>query len=209
MYKLVRAGQYYAIVHDERPMRSPLGRPYLTGFRLLAEDLCEDLNRFGPFGSGATLHAAYLDYGRKAPRTHRESWLLMRYDPALDFALDRPQDCTGAAMMTAWFGPVISLEKLSAWLRAASLRQLVSMVVAASVSCSVLVAHRLLRGELPATRLAAGMRKWERPGADDVAELTLTLDNIRRYAQAPDEPELIAATPFELDATVQGVAQRH
>jgi hypothetical protein len=83
------------------------------------------------------------------------------------------------------------------------------MVVAASVSCSVLVAHRLLRGELPATRLAAGMRKWERPGADDVAELTLTLDNIRRYAQAPDEPELIAATPFELDATVQGVAQRH
>jgi hypothetical protein len=30
----------------------------------------------------------------------------------------------------------------------------------------------------------------------------LTLENIRRYAQAPDEPELIAATPGELEATV-------
>jgi len=208
MYKLIRAGQYYSIVHDERPVRSPLGRPYLTGFRLLAEDLCEDLNRFGLSGSGATLHAAYLDHGWNAPRTHRESWLLMRYDPALDFALDRPQDRIAAAMMTAWFGPVTPPEELSAWVRAASLRQLVSMVVAADVSRSVLVAQRLLRDELPATRLAAGLRKWQRASAD-VAELTLTLESIQRYAQAPDEPELIAATPFELDATVEGAAQRH
>lgn len=208
MYKLTPAGPYYAIVYDDGPVRSPLGRPYLTGFRLLAEDLCEDLNRFGSSGSGATLHAAYLDHGSNVPRTRRESWLLMRYTPALDFALDRPEDRTAAAMMTAWFGPVTPPERLSAWLRAVSLRELVSMVVATDVARSVLVAHRLLRDELPATRLAAGLRKWERAAASAVAELTLTLENIRRYAQAPDEPELIAATPLQLEATVTGGSLR-
>jgi hypothetical protein len=208
MYKLTQAGHYYAIVYDDGPVRSPLGRPYLTGFQPLAEDLCEDLNRFGPSGSGATLHAVYLDHGRSVSQTRWESWLLMRYHPALDFALDRPQDRTAAAMMTAWFGPVTPPERLSAWLRAASLRELVSMVVATDVARSVLVAHRLLRGELPATRLAAGLCKWERAAASAVAELTLTLDNIRRYAQAPDEPELIAATPLELEARVKGASLR-
>lgn len=202
MYDLIRAGHYYAIVCDRQPVRSPLGRPYLTGFRLLAEDLCEDLNRFGAHGSGAALHATYLDHGRTAARSRRERWLLMRYDAALDFALARPQDRTADAMMTAWFGPVTPPEKLSAWLHTASLRQLVSMTVATDVARSVLIAHRLLRGELAATRLAAGLRKWDRAASSAVAELTLTLENIRRYAQAPDEPELIAATPGELEATV-------
>jgi len=39
----------------------------------------------------------------------------MRYDPALDFALDRPQDRTAEAVMTTWFGRVAPPEALSAW----------------------------------------------------------------------------------------------
>jgi hypothetical protein len=208
MYELVRTGQYYAIVCDGQPVRSPLGKPYLTGYRLLAEDLCEDLKRFGLCGSGTisvlTLHDAYLDYGANVPRAQLESELLTRYDPATDFALDRPKDRTAEAVMTTWFGPAAPPEALSAWLRAASVRRLVSMVVAADVTDSVLVAHRLLRSELPAGRLAAGVRKWDRGWGHPVSELTLILEKIRRYAQVPEEMDLLTGIQIELEASSKG-----
>jgi hypothetical protein len=197
MYEVVRTGQYYAIACDGQPVHSPLGKPYFTAFQLLADDLCDDVNRFGPSPSGAislvTLHAAYLDYAANVPRRLLESDLLSRYDPALDFALDRPQDRTAQAMLTVWFGPVVPCEQLSAWLWVASTRQLVSMTVAADVTGSALIGYRVLVGELPASRLAAGVRKWGCGRPHTVEALTAILERVRRYAQVPDEPELLGA----------------
>jgi hypothetical protein len=197
MYEVVRNGEYYAIACKGEPLRSPLGNPYLTGFRLLADDLCEDANRFGPSACGAislvTLHAVYLDYGANVPRRLLASDLLSRYHPAVDFALDRPQDRAAQAMLTAWFGPVVLGERLGAWLQLATLRQLVSMTVAADVTGSALIGYRVLVGELPASRLAAGVRKWGCGRPHSVEALTAILEKARRYAQVPDEPELLVA----------------
>jgi len=202
-YEAIRTGQYYAIVCDGVPVRSALGRAYLTGYRLLADDLCDDLKLCGLPAAGsaslAALHSNYLDHGANVPRGQLESDVLTRYDRALDFALDRPQERTTQAMMSAWFGPVASLEAFSAWLHAASVRQLVSMIMAIEVSGSALVAYRLLRGELPAPRLAAGVRKYDRAPGYGVTELTLILEKVRRYAQVPEEPELIAGTQLDLE----------
>jgi hypothetical protein len=210
MYEVVRTGAYYAIVCGGQPVHSPLGKPYSTGYRLLAEDLCEELNRFGPSGSGTisllTLHDVYLDYSANVPRAQLESELLMRYDPALDFALDRPQDRTAEAVMTTWFGRVAPPEALSAWLRAASVRQVASTVVAADVAGSVLVAYRLLRSDLPASRLAAGVCKWEGGWGYAVNELTPILQMIRGYAQVPEEMELLTGT--QIGARGEGTAPR-
>jgi hypothetical protein len=197
MYQVVRTGQYYAIVGQGQPVRSPLGRAYLTAFRLLADDLCGDINRYGPSAWGAvslvTLHATYLDYGANVPRRLLQNDLLARYDPAVDFALDRRGDRTAQAMFTAWFGPVVPGEQLAAWLRAASVRQLVSMTVAADVTGSALIGYRVLHGELPASRLAAGVRKWGCGSPHTVEALTGILERVKCYAQVPDEPELLTA----------------
>ena len=198
-YEAIRTGQHYLIVCDGFPVRSPLGRSYLTGYRLLAEDLCEDLNRYGlAFDGGislGTLHGAYLDRGASQPRAQLVGDVVRRYDRRVDFALERPQEATVEAMMSAWFGPVVGQDTLRAWAHAASVRQLVSVVACAVATGSVLVAYRLLRNELPAARLAAGVRKYDRDRGFGVGELTLVLEKIRRYAQVPDEPELLAGTP--------------
>jgi hypothetical protein len=211
MYEVVRTGQYYAIVSDGKPVRSPLGKPHFTAFRWLAEDLRDDFNRFGPSPPGAislvTLHSAYLDYAANVPRRLLESDLLSRYDPVMDFALDRPQDRTAEAMLTVWFGPVLPCEQLSAWLRAASTRQLVSMTMAADVTGSALIAYRVLAGELPASRLAAGVRKWGCGRPHTVEALTAILERVRRYAQVPDEAELLVAFP-EPGPAAQGIPWR-
>ena len=211
MYEVVRTGQYYAIVCDGKPVRSPLGKPHFTAFRWLAEDLRDDFNRFGPSPPGAislvTLHSAYLDYAANVPRRLLESDLLSRYDPAMDFALDRPQDRTAEAMLTVWFGPVLPCEQLSAWLRAASTRQLVSMTMAADVTSSALIAYRVMAGELPASRLAAGVRKWGCGRPHTVEALTAILERVRRYAEVPDETELLVAFPTPGPAA-QGIPWR-
>ncbi|HEU5284288.1 MAG TPA: hypothetical protein VFU53_10775 [Burkholderiales bacterium] len=197
MYEVVHTGQYYLIVGQGQPVRSPLGRAFLTAFRLLADDLCDDVNRYGPSAWGTsslvTLHATYLDYGANVPRRLLENDLLARYDPAVDFALDRRGDRTAQAVFTAWFGPVAPCEQLGAWLRAASTRQLVSMTVAADVTGSAFIGYRVLHGELTASRLAAGVRKWDCSSPHTVEALTGILERVKRYAQVPDEPELLTA----------------
>jgi len=207
VYEAVRAGRYYVIACHGHPVRSPLGKPYATGYRLLAEDLREELDRFGLPAAGAVslaaLHASYLDYGGNVPRGQLESDLLMRYDRVLDFALDRPQERTAQAMMAAWFRPMPSRDALSAWLRSASVRELVSGVVAADVTGSVLIAFRLLRGELAAARLAAGVCKYHRNRGRGVSELASILETVRRYAQVPEERELLAGFQPRLDAPSQ------
>lgn len=209
MYESIRTGRHYAIMRDGQPVRSPLGKPYLTGYRLLADDLCEDLTRFGPPAAGevslVALHAAYLDYGGNVLRGQLENAVLARYDRVLDFALDRPQEPSAQAMMAAWFGPVVPHDALVAWLRAASVRQLVSMSVVADLTGSVLIGYRLLRGELPAPRLAAGVRKYGRDRGQSASELTLILEKVRRYAQVPEEAELLAGTPPDLGGDSKGI----
>jgi hypothetical protein len=204
-YETIRTGQHYLIVCDGLPVRSPLGRSYLTGYRLLADDLCEDLNRCGlAVGGGlslGTLHGAYLDRGASVPRAQLANDLIARYHPRADFALDRPQEPTVEAMMLAWFGPVAGAETLHHWVQAASVRQLVSAAAAADATGSVLVAYRLLRNELPAPRLAAGVRKYDRDRGYGVNELTLILEKVRRYAQVPDEPELLASIVPDRDGS--------
>jgi hypothetical protein len=211
-YESRRTGQYYLIVCNGRAVRSPLSRQYLTGYRLLADDLCEDLNRSGLPDAGTVslgaLHATYLDRGANVPRTQLESDVLTRYDRMLDFALHRPQERTVEAMMSAWFGPVVPHDTLRAWLRRLSVRQLVSALETADATGSVLVAYRLLRNELTAPRLAAGVRKYDRDRGYGVSELTLILEQVRRYAQVPEEPELIAPARLEFESDGESIGAR-
>jgi hypothetical protein len=48
MYQVMRSGQRYTVVHDGEPARSALGQPFTTAYRLLADDLCGELNRHAP-----------------------------------------------------------------------------------------------------------------------------------------------------------------
>jgi len=192
MYQLVRAGQAYLLVCNGEPVRSALGRPITTVYRLLAEDLCGEFNRRGPSprmdASLGTLHSTYLDCLVFMPREELEHKLLARYDALLDVALNRPADVLGHALMTAWFGPVESKRAVAAWLANAPLRQLVSAHVGSGVVSSVLVAYRLLRVELPAATLAAGLHKYGHTGGRNVDELTDALERVKRYGMVPEEP---------------------
>lgn len=194
MYEVVRTSQHYTVVCDGEPARSTLGALLVTAYRPLAEDLCGEINRLGPSpgidASLVALHSGYLNCSARMPREQLEGELLALYDAGKDIAVHRPADVLGQALMTAWFGPVESKRVVAAWLAAASLRQLASMQVCAGVVPSVLVAYRLLRAEIPAPTLAAGVRKYGHAGGRSVDALTMLLERVKRYAMVPEEPEL-------------------
>jgi len=194
MHEVVRSGMHYTVMSDGEPARSTLGLPLVTAYRLLAEDLCGAFNGVGPSpdadASLVALHSTYLDCCALVPRPELETNLLARYDVGVDVALNRPANPLTQALMAVWFGPVENKRVLAAWLGAASMRQLVSMQVCTSVVSSVLVPYRLLRAEIPASTLAAGLRKYRGAGRRSVDDLTVLLERVRRYATVPDEPDL-------------------
>ena len=198
-YRVVRVhgDGLFQIVCDRDPVRTPMGKPYITTHQELAEELCHDFEQYGDDPQTRTclmrLHACYLEYGGIVPRRILEEDLLVQYDPALDVALARPAT-EGAAPTTvvAWFGPVEPRTAMRDWLRSRSVRQLIALLVCTATFSSVLVGYRLLRGEISPQTLAAGLRKYGYSGSWAVTDPMAALRTIKSYAQLPDEPELLA-----------------
>jgi hypothetical protein len=157
-------GEWWALVAEGGPIRTPMGTPVVSRHRALLEEVAADAGRWGSDPTARTttfsLQCSYLDFGLRVRREVLEENTAAIWPD--DLFAQRPADPALAAALLALWGPVdLDRGAFRERLRGATLRQVLAAMTAGHVLRSAVLGWRVIAGGLdPAAAARGACGRW-------------------------------------------------
>jgi hypothetical protein len=154
-----QAGEWWAVVGAEGPIRTPMGTPVVSRHRALLDEVAEDLARWGADPTAKTtsfsLQASYLDFGLRVRREVLEENTAAIW--ARDLFVQRPAEpALARALLGLWGDGATDRAAFREALRDASRRQVIASMTAGHVLHSAVLGHRVVTSDAPLPPLVRG-----------------------------------------------------
>jgi hypothetical protein len=145
--EVAQLGEWWAVVAEAEPVRTPMGTPVVSRYEKLAREVAEDVARHGPDPTVKTtmfsLQASYLDFGLRVRREVLEENTAAIWPQ--DLFVQRPsKEPLAAALRALWGESGLDRSAFRDLLRRATLRQVMASMTAGQVLRSAVLGWQVV-----------------------------------------------------------------